>query len=387
MITDPVVDPDIRDVRNVVRQFVRERFTDESVRSTASGGGMDRASWKLMAELGWTGLSIPEESGGAGLGVTELCVLLQELGGALAPVPFLSTAGLAVTALRKAASREAAEQLLPQIAEGTVYSAVVLGNPNAWPGHGRSTISAEQRASGWTLSGHSSYCLDADGAQPLLVVAPISANSYGLFGVGPGAAGVAVRQVPSVDITRKVVDLTFDATPADALHAQPLTAEQVASIVDTMAVLLAAEATGSAHRCLEDTLEYLRTRHQFGKPIGSFQALKHRCAEMAVRLTMAKELVFAAAAAADAGSEKAMRIAAPLALTRALEVSTHIAEEGIQLHGGIGFTDEAAVGMYYKRALSDTELLAHSVDVRARLARALADDDAAYRQGNSRRAA
>lgn len=386
MITDPVVDPDIRDVRDVVRQFVRERLNEESVRSIASGDGIDMDSWKLMAELGWTGLGIPEESGGAGLGVTELCVLLQELGGALAPVPFLSTAGLAVVALRRAASHEASERLLPQIAEGTAHSAVVLSSSNGWPGHGNDTISAQQRASGWTLSGHSSYCLDADRAQPLLVVAPVSTNSYGLFGVEPDTIGVAVRQVPTVDITRKVVDLTFDATPADALHAQPLSAEQIASIVDTMAVLLAAEATGSAHRCLENTLEYLRTRHQFGKPIGSFQALKHRCAEMAVRLTMAKELVFAAAATSDADNQKSLRIAAPLALARALEVSTHIAEEGIQLHGGIGFTDEAAVGMYYKRALSDTELLAHSVDVRARLVRVLADD-AAYRHTNNRRAA
>ena len=386
MITDPVVDPDIHDVRNVVRQFVRERLNEESVRSTASADGIDKDSWKLMAELGWTGLGIPEEFGGAGLGVTELCVLLQELGGALAPVPFLSTAGMAVAALRMAASHEASERLLPQIAEGTAHSAVVLGSSNGWPGQGHDTIGAQQRASGWTLSGHSSYCLDADRAQPLLVVAAVGANSYGLFGIEPGAVGVVVRQVPAVDITRKLVDLTFDAAPADALHAQPLTPEQVASVVDTMAVLLAAEATGSAQRCLETTLEYLRTRHQFGKPIGSFQALKHRCAEMAVTLTMAKELVFAAAGTADAESQKSLRIAAPLALTRALEVSTHIAEEGIQLHGGIGFTDEAAVGMYYKRALSDTELLAHSVDVRARLARVLADD-AAYRQVNSRRAA
>ncbi len=368
MITDPVVSEDRREIRDVVRRFVRERFAVESVRSAAaSQEGFDHASWELMVDMGWTGLSIPEAYGGAGMGLSEQCILLSELGAALAPVPQLSTAGFAAVTLLNLASDEAAVKTLRAIAEGSVVASVALGS-DAWPGQFGDRVTASRSGSSWVLSGRAPYCLEGADASLLLVVARIDTGGYGLFSVDPASAGVTVRRVAAVDVTRRIADLTFSSAESEALHAAPVTEGQVSTVADMLAVLLAAEMVGSGRQCLEITLDYLRTRHQFGKPVGSFQALKHRCAEMAVRLTMVQELVFAAASVADEGDVGGLALAAPLALARAEEATLHIAEEGIQLHGGIGFTDEAAVGLNYQRALSDAEILARSVDARARLA-------------------
>ncbi|MGH7731406.1 MAG: acyl-CoA dehydrogenase family protein [Candidatus Eiseniibacteriota bacterium] len=375
MITDPVVSADRRDIRDAVRRFVRERFAVESVRSAAaSQEGFDHESWGLMVDMGWTGLSIPEAHGGTGLGLTEQCILLSELGAALAPVPQLSTAGFAPVTLLNLASDEATVKTLRAIAEGSAVASVTLGS-HAWPGQFDDRVTASRNGARWVLSGRAPYCLEGADASLLLIVARIDTGGYGLFSVDPAAAGVTARRVPAVDVTRRIADLTFSSVEGDALHAAPVTEGQVSTVADMLAVLLAAELVGSARQCLEITLDYLRTRHQFGKPIGSFQALKHRCAEMAVELTMVQELVFAAASIADDGEVGGLALAAPLALARAEEVTLHIAEEGIQLHGGIGFTDEAAVGLYYKRALSDAEILARSVDARARLAGLLGYED------------
>jgi alkylation response protein AidB-like acyl-CoA dehydrogenase len=373
MITDPVAEPDQLEIRKVVSDFVRDRFTIDAVRSAgASGDGYDRDSWKLMVELGWTGLAIPERFGGTGLRLTEQCIVLSELGAGLVPAPYLATAGFAVAALLGGASEPAMQSRLPEIASGAQLYAVVT---SGWTGTG--TPYARPSGRDWALSGHASYCLDAGRADELLVIARVGDHGHGLFAVPAAGPGITVRMVDAVDFTRRIADVKFADAPAESLYAKTLSEVQAGAIIDRMAVLLSAEMVGATDRCLTITLDYLRTRHQFGGPIGRFQALKHRCANLAVQLTTARELVFAAAGTADEGDFTAAAVAAPLALARASEVSKLVAEESIQLHGGIGFTDEAAVGLYYKRALSDGELLAHSVDARARLA-AMLDDGGLY---------
>jgi alkylation response protein AidB-like acyl-CoA dehydrogenase len=364
MITDPVVEPDQLEIRDVVRDFVRDRFTIDAVRSASTTGeGYDRDSWKLMVELGWAGIAIPERFGGTGLRLAEQCIVLSELGAALVPAPYLATAGFAVAALLGGASEPAMRRRLSEIAAGTQLYAVAT---SGWPGTG--AMHARPSGRDWVLSGHASYCLDAGRADELLVIARVGDHGHGLFAVPAAGPGINVRVVDAVDFTRRIAAVKFADVPAESLHAKTLSEAQAGAIIDRMAVLLSAEMVGATDRCLTITLDYLRTRHQFGGPIGRFQALKHRCADLAVQLTTARELVFAAADAADEGDFTAVAVAAPLSLARASEISKLVAEESIQLHGGIGFTDEAAVGLYYKRALSDGELLAHSVDARARLA-------------------
>lgn len=368
MITEPLTSQDHLEIRDVVRDFADDRFTSEKVRAAvASEAGFDTAAWEQMAELGWTALGIAEEASGAGLGAFVQCIAHRELGARLAPTPYLSTAGFAAAALSVSGTASAVT-LLEALAAGRHRFAVVPGHGRGWLGTTPSGVVATEKDAGWELDGVAELVLDAGGAERLLVLAPIAGTEhYGLFELDPTAAGVTVTAVRTVDETRPVGDVRLSAARGETLHGDPLTAAQVNGLIDRFAVSLAAEMIGSATAALRLTLDYLRTREQFGRPIGTFQALKHRCADMGVAVTVAQELVFSAAESADAGNSRALSVAAPLALARAGEVFLHVAEEGIQLHGGVGFTDEMDIGLYYKRALSDLEILATPVEAYARV--------------------
>ena len=368
MITEPLTDRDHLEIRDVVRDVADDRFTSEKVRAAvASEPRIDAAAWEQMVELGWTALGLAEELGGAGLGAFAQCIVHRELGARLAPTPYLSTAGFAVPAL-SVPGTAAAAALLEALAVGDQRFAVVLGHGRGWPGTSPAGVVALETSTGWELEGAVELVTDAAGADRLLVLAPITGTErYGLFLLDPADAGVTVTPVRTVDATRLVGDVRLHAAPGEPLHGEPLTIAQVDGLVDRFAVNLAAEMVGSATAALQLTLDYLRTREQFGRPIGTFQALKHRCADMAVAVTVAQELVFSAAETVDAGDGRALSLAAPLALARAGEVFRHVAEEGIQLHGGVGFTDEMDIGLYYKRALSDLEILAAPADAYARV--------------------
>ena len=361
MITEPLTDPDHLEIRDMVVDFAQATFTSERVRAAAlTPLGYDEVAWKQMVDLGWTGLSVDGEAGGEDLGCVVQCLVHRELAGRLAPGPYLATAGFAVAALTALASRELALPRLRSIAGGAVQYAVAVGGSWSSPRAGVRAVRAE---GGWLLSGQVPLLLDGARATQLLVVGTTDDGARLLFEAGAGEAG----RVPTVDATRAFGDVCLDATPAVALSGAPVTAAAVAGVVDRMAVLLAAEMVGAASAALRRTLDYLGIRHQFGRPIGSFQALKHRCADMAVSVTVAQELVFSAAALVDAGHAAALELAAPLALARAGEVLRHVTEEAIQLHGGVGFTDEVDIGLYYKRALVDLELLAAPADAYARV--------------------
>lgn len=369
MITEPAAAPDHREIRDLVREVARGVFTPEKTRAASSTpAGYDEVSWKHLVSLGWTSLALPAECGGEDLGTFVACLVHRELGARLAPSPYLATAGLAATALVSLGDAERTAELLSDLAAGTT-AALVLGHGTGWPAPGGpALVTATDTASGWVLDGQVPLVLDGARADLLVVLARVGDEAgWGLFAVDGNAAGLERTGAATVDLTRGFGDVVLSAVPASQVSRETLGAEEVAGLVDRAVVLLAAEMVGAAGACLELTLEYLRTRRQFGRVIGTFQALKHRCADAAVALTVAQESVFAAAEMVDAQDWAGLRVQAPLVLAQSAAAFRHAAEEGIQLHGGVGFTDEFDIGLYYKRALVDGELLAPVADAHARL--------------------
>ncbi|MCW2795706.1 acyl-CoA dehydrogenase family protein [Nocardioides sp.] len=369
MITEPLTTADELEIRDVVVDFTRTTFTSERVRAAAlTPRGYDEVAWKQMVDLGWTGLGIAEDVGGAGLGAIVQCLVHRELGARLAPTPFLGSAGFGAAALDVLVDDdEAAHGLLAAVVDGTVQCALALGHGRGWPGHESPSITAQPVDDGWTVTGSAALVLDAARADVVLVVAALEEGGWRLFQVAASATTPTPVPLLTVDVTRTYADLLFDHTPATPIGASSVTSDRVSLLVDQIAVYLAAEMVGVAIACTNQTLDYLRTRHQFGKPLGSFQALKHRCADVAVAVTVAQELVFSAATLIEADDFTSLALAAPLALARAGEVMLHATQEAIQLHGGVGFTDEVDIGLYYKRALGDLELIASPVDAYARM--------------------
>lgn len=366
VITDPLTSSDHLEIARMVSDFTRTTFTSDRVRATADGGlGFDEPAWKQMVDLGWSGLIVPPEAGGAGLGGFVQCIVHRELGARLAPTPFLATAAFSAVALGTLADPALARDLQSAIAGKPSRIALALGHGRGWASAPAPLVTATRADGGWLLDGAIPLVLDAATAEKLLVVAA-TGERWGLFVVDAEIAG-AVDAVQTVDSTRTFGDLRLWSTPALPLHGEFFGETAIRELVDRMAVFLAAEMVGAATACLRQTLDYLRTREQFGRPIGSFQALKHRCADLAVNLTTVQELVFAAAETIDGDDSSARALFAPLALARAGEVHKRVAEEGIQLHGGVGFTDEFDVGRYYKRALVDLEILSCPATAYARM--------------------
>jgi alkylation response protein AidB-like acyl-CoA dehydrogenase len=366
MITDPIAASDHADISDVVGEFTRKTFSSAHVREMAASElGYTEAAWKQMVELGWSGLGVSEDAGGAGLGAFVQCIVHRELGATLAPTPYLATAAFAATALTELGGSERARTLLAAIAGQPTAVALALGHGRSWSPAATPLVSASRADGGWVLDGMVRFVTDAARADTLLVVAAIG-PAWGLFEVDASVADVSTR-LATVDVTRSLGDVRLDATPARAVHAEQFTQAEIDALVDRLAVFLAAEMVGAGIACTNQTLDYLRTREQFGRQIGSFQALKHRCADLAVDLSTAHEIVFAAAQSADLGDLSALRLFAPLALARAGEVQKRAAEEAIQLHGGVGFTDELDAGHFYKRAIADAEILAAPVDAYARV--------------------
>jgi alkylation response protein AidB-like acyl-CoA dehydrogenase len=368
MITEPPTSPDHTEVRDLVRDLVTATFTSEKVRAAmASPRGFDEVAWKQMVGLGWSSLALPEEVGGENLGAYVQCLVHRELGARLAPSPYLANVAFVATALQVLAD-DRGRDLLRAIGAGTTDAALVLGHGRGWPDGAGPTLTARETDQGWVVDGSAELVLDAGRCDVLVVVAAVAGpDRWGIFEVDARVATVRRTTQPVVDATRTFADLALDAAPARCLRGEPLSTPQVSGLVDRVAVYLAAEMVGAAVACLRQTLDYLRTRHQFGRPIGSFQALKHRCADAAVAVTIAQELLFSTAEMLDAGDVAGLRLAGPLLLARAGEVFKDVAEEAIQLHGGVGFTDEVDIGLYYKRALVDTELLASVDDAYARM--------------------
>jgi alkylation response protein AidB-like acyl-CoA dehydrogenase len=367
MITNPLTADDEIEIEDMVRTYCRATFTSARVReASASVTGTDDVAWKQMVELGWSGLGIDTELGGAGLGLVAQCIAVRELGARLAPTPYLASAAFAVAALTTLSGTERGNELLGCIATDPLATmTLALGSGHGWDVRSVRPTTARAVGDGWVLDGVATLVPDASRARTVLVIAALDAGTrWGLFEVD-NRDGQLTTPTSIVDGTRQYADVVLNAAPAIALHSEDIAWDGVQRLIDRLVVCLAAELVGVGIACLTQTLGYLRTRHQFGRPIGSFQALKHRCADLAVDLTTAQELVFAAAAMSD--RPDALAVFAPLALARTQDVAKRSAEEAIQMHGGVGFTEEYDLGMLYRRTIADIELIASPSDAYARL--------------------
>jgi alkylation response protein AidB-like acyl-CoA dehydrogenase len=328
-----------RDLRDLVRRFLAERSPAGEVRRLMGGeAGYDPAVWRQLSELGLTGLTVPPRYGGAGCGPVERMIVCAEMGAALLCAPYLASAVLAAEALLASGDEAAQADLLPGIADGSTIATL------AWSDEGE--VVARRLGDGYVLDGRQSFVLDGVAAN-LVLVAASSPEGPSLFAVDGSAGGLERRAVQTVDMTRRQAVLSFDGTPARLVGAPGAAGTIVADAVRHGVLALAAEQVGGAQRCLDMSVAYAKTRHQFGRAIGSFQAIKHLCADMLLAVESARSAAWAAAAA-DADLE----LVASVAKAYCSQTFSDVAASNIQVHGGIGFTWEHDAHLYYRRAKS-----------------------------------
>jgi alkylation response protein AidB-like acyl-CoA dehydrogenase len=359
------------ELRRTVRDFLRNTSPESEVRRLmATTEGYDPGTWNLMAEqLGLQGLAIPAEYDGAGCGFIEIGIVLEEMGRSLLCAPYFSTVVLAAHAILHAGDRAAEADLLPGIAAGrTVATLAVTEENGRWDATGI-TATATRNADGWTLDGTKMFVLDGHVATLILVLARTGAGLT-LFAVDGHAPGMRRIPLATLDQTRKQSRLDFVTTPARLIGEEGDGERILSAVLDLAAVALAAEQVGGAQRVLDMAVDYAKTRVQFGRPIGSFQAIKHTCADILVEVESARSAAYhgmwvAAERSAD------LPTAASLAKAYCSDVFTHAAGENIQIHGGIGFTWEHPAHLYFKRAKSSQLLFGDPNHHRELLARRL----------------
>jgi alkylation response protein AidB-like acyl-CoA dehydrogenase len=329
-------------LRDAVRALLAKRSDSAAVRAAAdSPAGYDDALWGVLCEqIGVAALAIPERFGGAGAGLAETYLVLEELGRTLTPCPLLGSGVLVAQTLLALGDDDAGERLLPGIADGTSIGALCwAGREGNWR-----PAAARVRASGGSLSGEAHYVLDGDHADVLLVVAAHDSD-VGVYEVETAHPGVRRAHTPTMDRTRRLAAVTLDAVPGRRIGGDARAA--LAKVRDVACVALSAEQVGAMDRALSMTVEYTKTRVQFGRPIGSFQALKHRMADLHVLVEAARSASYAA---------RAGTIDAAVAKAYCSEAFSSVAAETIQLHGGIAITWEHDAQLYFKRAHGSAQL-------------------------------
>ena len=369
------------ELRRVVRDFLSEKSHGHAVRRLMEAGeSRDDEVWALLAgQLGLTGIAIPERHGGAGYGPAELALLLEEMGGALLVAPYFATVALAGQALTASGDEEAMARWLPGIADGSLTATLAVGEESgSWDlaevaATARATTRATTRAGdgGWAVTGDKLYVIDGHTADLLLVVAH-APDGPGLFAVergvaGNGAAGLESARLDTLDLTRALASVTLCEARAVRVGAGRDTAAWLSEVTDLVLAGLAAEQLGGAARCLDLSVEYAKVREQFGRPIGSFQAIKHKCANLLLEVECGRSAVYQAGAAL-AGRQPDAPLAAALAYVYCSQAFTHAAKECIQIHGGIGYTWEHDAHLYLRRAKSSELLFGPPGRQRARLA-------------------
>ena len=343
------------ELRNVVRSFLEDKSPETEVRRLMeTDEGYDPAVWSQMADqLGLQSLTIPEAYGGQGFGNVELGIVLEEMGRSLLCAPYFSTVVLAANAILQSGNEDAKQAHLPGIADGSVIATLALAESSGrWDAEGV-TAAAKQGDDGWTISGEKMFVTDGATAN-LIVVAARSDGGIHLFTVAGDAAGLTRESLSTMDQTRKQARLTFDNTPAEHL-ADTDDFALLATVLDLAAVALANEQVGGAQFVLDMAVQYAKDRVQFGRPIGSFQAIKHKCADMLLEVESAKSAAYYGSWCASEMNDELPSVAS-LAKAYCSEAYFHCAAENIQIHGGIGFTWEHPAHLYFKRAKS-SELL------------------------------
>lgn len=344
------------ELRKTVRSFLESKSPETAVREQMeTEAGYDAAVWNQMGEqMGLQGLHIPEEYGGSGFSYVELGIVLEEMGRALLCAPYFSTVVLAANTLIHSGDDAAKAEYLPGIAAGETIATVAFTEPNGKWDESGIELTATPAGDGWTLDGTKSFVLDGHTAS-LLIVAGRTAAGVSLFAVDGDAAGITKTPLATMDQTRKQAKLEFAGTPAKLIGTDGGGWDVLAQVLDLAAVGLAAEQVGGAQKVLEQAVEYAKERVQFGRPIGSFQAIKHKCADMLLEVESAKSAAYYGMWCASELNDELPSVAS-LAKAYCSEAYFHSAAENIQIHGGIGFTWEHPAHLYFKRAKS-SELL------------------------------
>jgi alkylation response protein AidB-like acyl-CoA dehydrogenase len=356
------------ELRGSVRQFLGDKSPAAEVRRLMdTTEGYDPAVWEQMAgQLGLPALAIPEKWGGMGFGWVEQGMVFEEMGRVLLCAPYLATVALAAETLLGSGDEDACAAYLPGIASGETIATLAFTEESGRWDEGGIAMTAERSGDGWRLDGTKTYVLDGHLAGLILVAARTSAG-LSLFAVDGAAAGVTRTPLPTMDQTRKLSRLDFAGTPARLVAADGGAAPVLSRTLDRAAIALACESVGGAQRCLDTSVEYAKVRYQFGRPIGSFQAIKHKCATMLLQVESARAAAqYGAWAVAEDSPE--VPVVAALAKATCADAYFHCAAESIQIHGGIGFTWEHDAHLYFKRAKSGQLFLGDTAYHREQLA-------------------
>jgi len=348
--------------------FVRQRMAEPAA--------MTDVFWQQLADQGWFGILFPEEAGGSGLGLVEMTVLMEEMGRAVMPGPFFSTVLLGGAAILEVGSQAQQQEWLPRIAAGSAKVSLAWTEPNArWDAAGI-VATGRETAGGFVLSGTKLFVADAHLSDAVVVAMRTRDGStmedgVSLFLVPKDAAGFAVTLLPTIDETRKLCEVRLDnvAVPAASLLGEKHGGwPPLSRVLDRATVALCAEMCGGAQQVLDMTTAYAKIRLTFGKPIGSYQGVKHRAADMLVDVENAKSLTYYAAWAIDEGLAEAP-LAVSMAKAYTSDAYRKVAGAGIQLHGGIGFTWEHDLQLYFKRAKASEVAFGDATWHRERVAR------------------
>ncbi|GAC1395501.1 MAG: acyl-CoA dehydrogenase family protein [Mycobacterium sp.] len=355
-------------LQEILRDFLSLKSSENSVREQMPDpGGYDEALWRQMAgELGLHALAIPEEYGGSGFTFVELGIVLEEMGRALTVSPFFASCVMAPQLLLALGDEEANKEFLPGLACGELIGTVALAEDTGSWQPADVTTAAIQADGGWILDGHKNFVLDGAVADLVLVGARVG-ERVGVFVVEAGAAGLTATALTTMDQTRKQARLEFAGTPARLIGSLEVGGAAIETMLDHSLVALAAESLGGAAKVLDMAVDYAKVREQFGRPIGSFQAIKHKCASMLVDLESSRSAVYYALWAVSAADAEVPKVAS---LAKAFCVDAYLAAcgENIQIHGGIGFTWEHPAHLYLKRAKNAQSFLGSSDFHRQRLA-------------------
>ena len=360
------------ELRSTARGLLARESSSERVRATvAEPPGFDRALWDTMAELGWTTIHVPSDRGGAGCGYADLAVVLHELGRAITPSPFLASAVLASGALMLADDDGIGGELLSLLASGAALGSVAFAGTDGSYDCARLTTGWRSAGGSLRLNGASGFVLDADLAAVIVVAARDEDGAVAAVAVDTTTPGLRIEQTATVDETRRLFTVSFDdvSVDADRMLCEPgARAEALFGNVLALGVVAAAcDATGTAEHALERAADYAKERTQFGKPIGSFQAVKHMCADMAIAVEASRAATRAAAEALD-GDPAAWSTTAAITSSYVGPACSHACALGLRVYGGMGFTWEHDSHLFVKRVKLDECLFGTPAWHRRRLA-------------------
>jgi alkylation response protein AidB-like acyl-CoA dehydrogenase len=361
------------ELRRTVRAFLDERAPEQETRRLmASDEGHDPVLWRQLAcDLGVVGITIPTELGGAGMGWPELHPVIEETGRALLCAPLFSTVILAVGAILRCSDEAIQKELLPGIAAGDTVAALAWVEPHGRWLSGDIRMEASRSPAGWQLSGVKSFVLDGCIAD-VVVLAARTRHGISLFLVDRDAPGLTRVPNENLDQTRKHATLRFDATPARLIGDEGTGGTVLDQVLVEAGIAAAVEAVGGAQRVLQMSVAYAQTRIQFGRPIGSFQAIKHKCADMLADVETARAVAEHASTVASSWDDENPALVASLAKAYCADAYVRVAAENVQVHGGIGFTWEHPAHLYLKRAKWTQTFLGSSRTHRDTIGRLLA---------------